>query len=78
MISFVKEKASTTCDQIDTVKKQLETISSLVATLTKAQKNVEMIGDLVENELLSMDKAIEEAANRIKVVDGQFINNCAF
>lgn len=33
----------------------------------KSGDNVEVIGDLVESELASMDKAIEEAATRIEV-----------
>lgn len=66
LISYIKEKSPSTNEQIEAVQKQLDVISTLVATMSKTQRNVEAIGDLVENELLSMDKAIEEAANRIQ------------
>ena len=68
MLSFIKEKSNSTNQQIDRVKKQSEVISTLISKMSKFQRNVEAIGDLVENELLSMDKAIEEAANRIQVL----------
>lgn len=53
--------------QIANVKSQLQKISSLVNALSTTQNNVEIIGSLVENELQSMDKAIEEAVARIQV-----------
>ena len=47
---------------------QLDKISSLTCSLSEqGQSNTGIIGDLVENELLGMDKAIEEAAARIQV-----------
>lgn len=55
--------------QIANVKNQLQKISSLISTLSTTQNNVEIIGSLVENELLSMDKAIEEAVTRIQVLN---------
>lgn len=57
-----------TVGQINDVKQQFKKICELAATLSNAQGNVEVIGSLVETELLSMDKAIEEAANRIQVI----------
>lgn len=67
MLSYIKEKSSMTIVQIANVKSQLQKISSLVNTLSTTQNNVEVIGSLVENELQSMDKAIEEAVARIQV-----------
>ncbi|XP_043272476.1 huntingtin-interacting protein 1 isoform X2 [Venturia canescens] len=66
MFSQVKEKSSKTSEQIDLVKKNLIGVSSMANTLAKARGNVDAIGDLVETELLNMDKAIEEAAGRIQ------------
>ncbi|XP_014488537.1 PREDICTED: huntingtin-interacting protein 1 [Dinoponera quadriceps] len=66
MLSYIKERSSMTVVQIDNVKIQLQKISSLISTLSTTQNNVEIIGSLVENELLSMDKAIEEAVTRIQ------------
>lgn len=67
MLSNIKEKASTVGDQIIIVKNKLKDISTQADSLINSQGNAEVIGDLVENELLSMDKAIEEAAARIEV-----------
>lgn len=66
MLENIKEKSPKTLEQIIAVKNQLNVISQLTNGLTKARGNVDAIGNLVENELLSMDKAIEEAANRIQ------------
>lgn len=72
MFSYIKEikdkeKASTTIEQINKVTIQLEKISTLTASLSEQSKsNASVIGDLVEKELLTMDKAIEEAAARIQ------------
>lgn len=63
----MKENSPQTLEQIQIVQKQLDKISDLTNTLSKALGNVEAIGTLVENELLLMDKAIEEAAGRIQV-----------
>lgn len=67
MFSQVKEKSSKTPEQINLVKDNLISVSSTANTLAKARGNVDAIGDLVETELLNMDKAIEEAAGRIQV-----------
>ncbi|CAL1683406.1 unnamed protein product [Lasius platythorax] len=66
ILSYIKEKSSMTVIQIANVKSQLRKISSLINTLSTTQNNVEIIGSLVENELQSMDKAIEEAVARIQ------------
>lgn len=74
MFSYIKEikdkeKALTTIEQISKVTVQLKKISSLTASLSEQSKsNASVIGDLVEKELLTMDKAIEEAAARIQVI----------
>lgn len=68
MFNHVKEKSPTTVGQINEVKQHFKKICELAATLSNAQGNVEVIGSLVEQELLGMDKAIEEAANRIRVI----------
>lgn len=69
MLSYIKERSTMTVVQIANVKNQLQMISSLISTLSTTQNNVEIVGSLVENELLSMDKAIEEAVTRIQVLD---------
>ncbi|XP_076246002.1 huntingtin interacting protein 1 isoform X2 [Calliopsis andreniformis] len=66
MYSSMKEKSPTTVGQINEVKQQFKKICELAATLSNVQGNVAIVGSLVEQELLSMDKAIEEAANRIQ------------
>lgn len=66
MLSYIKEKSPMTMVQVTNVKSQLQKVSSLISTLSTTQNNVEIIGTLVENELLSMDKAIEEAVARIQ------------
>lgn len=68
MFGYMKEKSPLTVGQINEVKQQFKKICELAATLSNAQGNVEIIGNLVEKELFSMDKAIEEAANRIQVI----------
>jgi len=73
MLSYIKEKSSTTVVQIANVKNQLQKISSLINTLSTTQNNVEIVGNLVENELQSMDKAIEEAVSRIQVFNDKHI-----
>ncbi|KAK0174694.1 hypothetical protein PV327_010432 [Microctonus hyperodae] len=65
MLSNIKEKSPSTFDQIEKVKAQINLIFTMANTLSKTRDNVD-VGNLVENELQSMDKAIEEAANRIQ------------
>lgn len=69
MLSYIKEKSSMTVAQIANVKSQLQKISSLINTLSSTQNNVEIIGTLVESELQSMDKAIEETVAKIQVLN---------
>jgi len=69
MLSYIKEKSSMTGAQIANVKSQLQKISSLISTLSTTQNNVEIIGSLVESELQSMDKAIEETVAKIQVLN---------
>ncbi|EFN68301.1 Huntingtin-interacting protein 1 [Camponotus floridanus] len=66
ILSYIKEKSSMTVVQIANVKSQLQKISSLINALSTTQNNVEIVGSLVENELQSMDKAIEETVARIQ------------
>lgn len=58
----VREISNSTLSRIDE-------LASLVERLTGQIKgdSVEIVGDMVETELANMDKAIEEAANRIAV-----------
>jgi len=69
MLSYIKEKSSMTGAQITNVKNQLQKISSLINTLSSTQNNVEIVGTLVESELQSMDKAIEETVAKIQVLN---------
>lgn len=66
MFNHIREKSPVTVGQINEVKQQFKKVCELATTLSNGQGTVEVIGDLVEMELLSMDKAIEEAANRIQ------------
>lgn len=68
MFNHIREKSPVTVGQINEVKQQFKKVCDLAATLSNGQGTVEVIGNLVEMELLSMDKAIEEAANRIQVI----------
>ncbi|XP_034241716.1 huntingtin-interacting protein 1 isoform X2 [Thrips palmi] len=58
--STVKELANTTVDRMDELANLLERLTGQIKG-----DSVEIIGDMVENELSNMDKAIEEAAKRI-------------
>ncbi|XP_026668374.1 huntingtin-interacting protein 1 isoform X2 [Ceratina calcarata] len=66
MFNYIRERSPITVGQINEVKQQFKKVCELASTLSNTQSNVEVIGNLVETELLSMDKAIEEAANRIQ------------
>lgn len=61
--------------QIANVKSQLQKISSLINTLSTTQNNVEIIGTLVESELQSMDKAIEETVAKIQVLNKEYLQD---
>lgn len=75
MLSYIKEKSSMTVVQIANVKSQLQKISSLINTLSTTQNNVEIIGTLVESELQSMDKAIEETVAKIQVLNKEYLQD---
>lgn len=64
-----QKKADSVAGNVATVKSRVAELSELIEKLTNILKgdSAEMIGDMVESELASMDKAIEEAANRIEV-----------
>lgn len=51
---------------IDNVKKQLQSVTSMIHDLSKKSDSTGLVGDVIEEELAGMDKAIEEAANRIE------------
>jgi huntingtin interacting protein 1 len=64
-----RNKADDVAGNVAAVKVRVTEVADLIEKLTDALKgdSAEMIGDLVESELASMDKAIEEAAGRIEV-----------
>jgi len=64
-----QNKADDVAGNVTTVKIRVAEVADLIEKLTDALKgdSAEMIGDLVESELVTMDKAIEEAAGRIEV-----------
>lgn len=68
MFNHIRDKSPVTMGQINEVKQHFKKVCEIATTLSTIQGNVEVIGSLVETELLSMDKAIEEAANRIQVI----------
>ncbi|XP_037038849.1 huntingtin-interacting protein 1 isoform X2 [Bradysia coprophila] len=51
---------------IEGVRSQLQGITSMIHDLSKKSDSTELVGDIIEQELAGMDKAIEEAANRIE------------
>lgn len=51
---------------IEDGRKQLQNITSMIYDLSKKSDNTGMVGDVIEEELAGMDKAIEEAASRIE------------
>lgn len=51
---------------IEGVRAQLQGITSMIHDLSKQSDSTELVGDIIEQELAGMDKAIEEAANRIE------------
>lgn len=53
--------------QIESLKEKLYKITNMIGDLTNNNDNIDAIGDMVEKELASMDKAIEEAAQKIVV-----------
>lgn len=61
-----KEEIQGRCES---VKKKVNEVAGLVEELTKALKKdtIDILEDLVEGELVAMEKAIEQAAERIEV-----------
>jgi huntingtin interacting protein 1 len=64
-----QNKADDVATNVITVNCRVAEVAELIEKLTNALKgdSAEVVGDMVESELASMDKAIEEAANRIEV-----------
>lgn len=64
-----RNKADDVDGNVTAVKVKVAEVAELIEKLTDALKgdSAELIGDLVESELATMDKAIEEAARRIEV-----------
>jgi huntingtin interacting protein 1 len=64
-----RNKADDVAGNVAAVKSRVAEVAELIEKLTNVLQgdSAEVIGDLVESELASMDKAIEEAANRIEV-----------
>uniref|UniRef100_A0A182NNG3 4-hydroxyphenylpyruvate dioxygenase n=1 Tax=Anopheles dirus TaxID=7168 RepID=A0A182NNG3_9DIPT len=59
-------EASTVTERITDLKAKLEEVTTMIVDLGKQTDGTENLGDMVESELSSMDKAIEEAASRIQ------------
>ncbi|XP_038112693.1 huntingtin-interacting protein 1 isoform X4 [Culex quinquefasciatus] len=53
-------------EKIVDLKDKLQAVTDMIGDLSKQTDGTENLGDLVENELSSMDKAIEEAAAQIE------------
>ncbi|EDS42262.1 huntingtin interacting protein [Culex quinquefasciatus] len=53
-------------EKIIDLKDKLQAVTDMIGDLSKQTDGTENLGDLVENELSSMDKAIEEAAAQIE------------
>lgn len=53
--------------RIDEVKRMLRNLMTMIHELCKQSESCDDIGELMEKELGTMDKAIEEAAARIEV-----------
>lgn len=53
-------------EKITDLKTKLQAVTEMIGDLSKQTDGTENLGDLVENELTSMDKAIEEAASQIE------------
>jgi len=73
-----RNKADDVDSNVTAVKIRVTEVADLIEKLTDTLKgdSAEMIGDLVESELASMDKAIEEAARRIEVSIKSIVYYC--
>ncbi|XP_049295937.1 huntingtin-interacting protein 1-related protein isoform X5 [Anopheles funestus] len=59
-------ESGTVSERITDLKVKLEEVTTMIVDLGKQTDGTENLGDMVESELSSMDKAIEEAASRIQ------------
>ncbi|XP_041774626.1 huntingtin-interacting protein 1-related protein isoform X6 [Anopheles merus] len=59
-------ESGTVSDRITDLKAKLEEVTTMIVDLGKQTDGTENLGDMVESELTTMDKAIEEAASRIQ------------
>ncbi|CRL04511.1 CLUMA_CG017588, isoform C [Clunio marinus] len=58
-------KSDTVNPQINDMKEQLYKVTQMIGDLSNNNDEIDQLGDLVEKELSSMDKAIEDAAQKI-------------
>lgn len=66
-VALLSTKESEVQNRIGDVKSKLQTITTMIHELSKQSQSGEDIGEIIERELSTMDKAIEEAASRIEV-----------
>lgn len=68
VLQMLKEDRNVTAE-VSKANSELQAMSELAETLrgTLQENSAELLADLVENELMAMDKNIEEAANQIQV-----------
>lgn len=69
-VALLSTKESEVQNRIADVKSKLQTITTMIHDLSKQSQSGEDIGEIIERELSTMDKAIEEAASRIEVIFG--------
>lgn len=67
-VALLSTKESEVQNRIADVKSKLQTITTMIHDLSKQSQSSEDISEIIERELSTMDKAIEEAANRIEVI----------
>lgn len=67
-VALLSTKESEVQNRIADVKSKLQTITTMIHDLSKQSQSGEDIGEIIERELSTMDKAIEEAASRIEVI----------
>lgn len=66
-VALLSTKESEVQNRIADVKGKLQTITTMIHELSKQSQSGEDISEIIERELSTMDKAIEEAASRIEV-----------
>lgn len=57
---YTSSKADLVHSQVDELKEKLYKITNMIGDLTNNNDKIDQLGDMVEQELSSMDKAIEE------------------